>query len=74
MTEDVVIRIPVESAIDASVLRRKTPRHTARIKQMDLEDIKEQGLFVPLVKSSTWNCRRLMRPTICPISAAWSTI
>lgn len=45
--EDVVIRIPVESAIDTSALLRKTPRQTARIKQMDLDDIKEQGLFVP---------------------------
>lgn len=45
--EDVVVRIPVESAIDTSVLLRKTPRRTARIKQMNLDDIKEQGLFVP---------------------------
>jgi uncharacterized 2Fe-2S/4Fe-4S cluster protein (DUF4445 family) len=45
--EDVVIRIPVESAIDTSALLRKTPRQTARIKQMNLDDIKEQGLFVP---------------------------
>ncbi|MGD9366420.1 MAG: ASKHA domain-containing protein [Desulfobacteraceae bacterium] len=44
---DVVIRIPVESAIDTSVLLRKTPRQTARVKQMNLDDIKEQGLFVP---------------------------
>lgn len=47
VVEDVTIRIPVESAIDTSVLQRKTPRQTARIKQMDLNDIKEQGLFVP---------------------------
>ncbi len=47
VSEDVVIRIPVESAIDTSALLRKTPRQTARIQQMDLDDIKEQGLFVP---------------------------
>ncbi len=47
VSEDVVIRIPVESAIDTSALQRKSPRQTARIQQMDLEDIKEQGLFVP---------------------------
>jgi uncharacterized 2Fe-2S/4Fe-4S cluster protein (DUF4445 family) len=47
LTEDVVIRIPVESAVDTSALMRKSPRRTARIQQMDLEDIKEQGLFVP---------------------------
>ncbi len=44
---NVSIRIPVESAIDTSALLRKTPRQTARIQQMDLSDIKEQGLFVP---------------------------
>jgi uncharacterized 2Fe-2S/4Fe-4S cluster protein (DUF4445 family) len=47
LTEDVVIRIPVESAVDTSALMRKSPRRTARIQQMDLEDIKEQELFVP---------------------------
>jgi uncharacterized 2Fe-2S/4Fe-4S cluster protein (DUF4445 family) len=44
---DVVIRIPVESAIDTSALLRKTPRQTTRIHQMDLEDLKKRGLFVP---------------------------
>lgn len=44
---DVVVRIPVESAIDTSALQRLGPRQTARIRQMDLNDIKEQGLFVP---------------------------
>ncbi len=48
--EDVVIRIPVESAIDTSVLLRKDPRQTARIQQMDLKEIKEQGLFVPPIE------------------------
>ncbi len=47
VSQDVVIRIPVESAIDTSALLRKTPRQTARIQQMDLDEIKEQGLFVP---------------------------
>jgi uncharacterized 2Fe-2S/4Fe-4S cluster protein (DUF4445 family) len=44
---DVQVRIPVESAIDTAALMRTTPRRTARIRQMDLNDIKEQGLFVP---------------------------
>jgi uncharacterized 2Fe-2S/4Fe-4S cluster protein (DUF4445 family) len=44
---DVSVRIPVESTVDASALMRLTPRRTARIKQMDLNDIKEQGLFIP---------------------------
>ncbi len=47
VSQDVVIRIPVESAVDISALMRKTPRRTAGIQQMDLEDIKHQGLFVP---------------------------
>jgi uncharacterized 2Fe-2S/4Fe-4S cluster protein (DUF4445 family) len=49
--EDLVIRVPVESTIDASVLNMKsTPRRTARIQQMDLNDLKEQNLFVPPVE------------------------
>jgi uncharacterized 2Fe-2S/4Fe-4S cluster protein (DUF4445 family) len=47
VVEDVVVRIPVESAIDTSALLRKSPRQTARIQQMNLDDIKEQGLFIP---------------------------
>jgi uncharacterized 2Fe-2S/4Fe-4S cluster protein (DUF4445 family) len=48
---DAVIRVPVESAIDASVLRQQAvPRQTARIQQMDLNDLKEQGLFLPPVE------------------------
>jgi len=51
ITGDVVIRVPVESAIDASVLsKRAVPRRTARIQQMDLNDLKEQGLFLPPVE------------------------
>ena len=45
VSQDVVIRIPVESAVDISALMRKTPRRTAVIQQMDLEDIKHQGLL-----------------------------
>jgi uncharacterized 2Fe-2S/4Fe-4S cluster protein (DUF4445 family) len=45
--EDLVVRIPVESAIDISALQRQAPRRTARVRQMDLDDIKEQGLFIP---------------------------
>ena len=47
VSSDVVIRIPVESAIDSSALLGTSPRQTARIKQMNLEDIKDQGLFIP---------------------------
>jgi uncharacterized 2Fe-2S/4Fe-4S cluster protein (DUF4445 family) len=48
---DLTVRIPVESSVDAGVLNmRKTPRQTAKIKQADLNDLKEQGLFVPPVE------------------------
>ena len=48
---DLTIRVPVESSVDASVLNmRMTPRQTAKITQADLNDLKEQGLFVPPVE------------------------
>ena len=48
--EDITVRVPVESSVDASILNAKsTPRQTARIKQMDLNDLKEKGLFFPPV-------------------------
>ncbi|MFZ5569942.1 MAG: ASKHA domain-containing protein [Thermodesulfobacteriota bacterium] len=48
---DLTVRIPVESAVDASVLNsQSTPRRTARIQQMDFETLKEAGLFVPPVE------------------------
>jgi len=49
--KDITVRIPVESAIDASVLNlQSTPRRTAHIEQMDLNDLKEKGLFTPPVE------------------------
>jgi len=51
VTEDVTVRIPVESTMDRSGLDLQgTPRKTARIEQMDLSELKEQGLFVPPVE------------------------
>jgi uncharacterized 2Fe-2S/4Fe-4S cluster protein (DUF4445 family) len=48
---DLVVRVPVESAIDASVLKRQpVPRRTAAIQQMDFEELKEEGLFLPPVE------------------------
>ena len=45
---DVTVRVPVESAIDASVLNLPvTPRRTARVKAFDLEELKDKGLFIP---------------------------
>ncbi|MFW6297840.1 MAG: ASKHA domain-containing protein, partial [Desulfosalsimonas sp.] len=48
---DLTVRVPTESSIDARVLNlQATPRKTARIKQLNLEDLKEKGLFVPPVE------------------------
>ncbi|MCF8110595.1 MAG: ASKHA domain-containing protein [Desulfobacteraceae bacterium] len=48
---DLTVRIPTESSIDAKFLNlQATPRKTARIKQLNLEDLKEKGLFVPPVE------------------------
>ncbi len=45
---DITVRVPVESEVDARVLN--LPRKTARIRQMDFDTLKEQGLFVPPVE------------------------
>ncbi len=51
ITEDVTIRIPVESAIDKSVMNlQATPRRTATIQHMDFESLKEEGLFIAPVE------------------------
>ncbi|MDK9709452.1 MAG: ASKHA domain-containing protein [Desulforhopalus sp.] len=51
VSEDVVIRIPVESAMDKSVMNlQATPRRTATIQSMDFESLKEKGLFIPPVE------------------------
>jgi len=48
---DLTVRIPVESTIDAKVLNlQATPRRTARIRHIDLEELREKGLFVPPVE------------------------
>ena len=51
VTEDIVVRIPVESEVDAAILNMQaTPRRTARIQEMNLEELKDQGLFMPPVE------------------------
>ncbi|MFO7884755.1 MAG: ASKHA domain-containing protein [Desulfobacteraceae bacterium] len=48
---DLVVRIPVESEIDTSVLTFKPLfRHTAKIETFDLDELKEEGLFFPPVE------------------------
>ncbi|GAB6191872.1 ASKHA domain-containing protein [Desulfocastanea catecholica] len=51
VSEDVTVRIPIESSIDKSVMNlQATPRRTATIQQMDFESLKEEGLFIPPVE------------------------
>jgi len=51
VTEDVTVRIPIESSVDKSVMNlQATPRRTASIRHMDFESLKEEGLFIPPVE------------------------
>lgn len=48
---DLVVRIPVESSLDATVLQSlMAPRKTARIREMNFDELKEKGLFVAPVE------------------------
>ena len=48
---DIVVRVPIESEIDTSVLNIKsTPRFTALVQEMELEELKEKGLFRPPIE------------------------
>jgi len=58
---DIVVRVPLESDIDAGVLNmQSTPRRAALIKEINLEDLKEKGLFIPPVEKKYLN---LSEPT-----------
>jgi uncharacterized 2Fe-2S/4Fe-4S cluster protein (DUF4445 family) len=51
VVSDLIVRIPVESAVDTSVLNLPSlPRRTARIQEMDFNELKEKGLFLPPVE------------------------
>jgi len=51
VTSDITVRIPVESSIDTGVLNaQSSPRRTARIEEMNLDDLKDQELFIPPVE------------------------
>ncbi len=53
VNQDITVRIPVESTIDASVLNlQRTPRKTAKIREFDFNELKEQGLFVPPIEKT----------------------
>lgn len=48
---DIQVRVPVESEVDTAVLNlQASPRSTAHIREMNLEELKEQGLFMPPVE------------------------
>ena len=48
---DLTVRIPVESALDASALRAQmAPRKTAHVQAIDFNELKEKGLFVAPVE------------------------
>lgn len=51
ISEDVTIRIPVESGVDKSVMHMQVaPRRTAIIQHPDFESLKEEGLFISPVE------------------------
>lgn len=53
VTEDVTIRIPVESDVDSTMLSMAPPpRCTAAVQQVDINSLKEQGLFLNPVKKT----------------------
>ncbi|MBM9602801.1 ASKHA domain-containing protein [Desulfopila inferna] len=53
VVEDVTIIVPVESAVDSSILNMQAaPRSTAATQHMDIESLKEQGLFINPVKKT----------------------
>jgi uncharacterized 2Fe-2S/4Fe-4S cluster protein (DUF4445 family) len=48
---DLIVRIPVESEVDASILTKySSPRRSARVQQINFEDLKSRGLFIPPVE------------------------
>jgi uncharacterized 2Fe-2S/4Fe-4S cluster protein (DUF4445 family) len=49
LKEDITIRIPIESTDDKSALNIRD-RKTANLKEIDFENLKEKGLFIPPVE------------------------
>ncbi|MFN2435820.1 MAG: 2Fe-2S iron-sulfur cluster-binding protein, partial [Desulfotignum sp.] len=50
VTSDISVRIPVESEVETSRLDQTMDRHTARAMTVDMEDLKQDGLFIPPVE------------------------
>lgn len=58
---DLVVRIPVESVVDAGILNRPaSQRRTARIRDFNLGELKEKGLFLAPVEKK---CLQLPPPS-----------
>ncbi len=51
ITSDLIVRVPVESVVDSSILNTSpVSRQTARVRQFDMDELKEHGLFIPPVE------------------------
>ncbi|MCP3923972.1 MAG: DUF4445 domain-containing protein [Desulfobacterales bacterium] len=50
VTEDITVRIPTESSLDAKSLNKVTKRFTAKIREFDLNELKDHGLFIPPIE------------------------
>jgi uncharacterized 2Fe-2S/4Fe-4S cluster protein (DUF4445 family) len=50
VTSDLIVRIPVESEVETSRLTQTMDRHTARAMTVNVEDLKQDGLFIPPVE------------------------
>ncbi|EMS79744.1 ASKHA domain-containing protein [Desulfotignum phosphitoxidans] len=50
VTSDLTVRIPVESEVETSRLTQTMDRHTARAMTVNVEDLKQDGLFIPPVE------------------------
>jgi uncharacterized 2Fe-2S/4Fe-4S cluster protein (DUF4445 family) len=50
VTSDLTVRIPVESEVETSRLTQAMDRHTAQAMSINIENLKEDGLFIPPVE------------------------
>jgi uncharacterized 2Fe-2S/4Fe-4S cluster protein (DUF4445 family) len=47
---DITVRIPTESSLNAKSLNKVTKRYTAKIREFDLNELKDHGLFIPPIE------------------------
>ena len=66
---DLVVRIPVESVIDAGVLKlQAAPRRTTHIKEFNFEELKEKGCLSHPLKKNIYNFPHPRPRITCPMS------